>query len=111
MQSGEKRQYGTEKYSRRRDTWKVVIRPSAASLSFAPTRATTWLYVLPGRMRLILGDHDFTIGPGEVAEFDTRRPHWFGPARHEPVEILSLHGSRGERMHVRAAPRGKSKAG
>jgi hypothetical protein len=45
------------------------------------------------------------MGPGEVAEFDTRMPHWFGPADSEPVEILSVHGSHGKRMHVRAAPR------
>jgi mannose-6-phosphate isomerase-like protein (cupin superfamily) len=56
-------------------------------------------------MRLILGEHDITMRPGEVAEFDTRLPHWFGPAGDEPVEILSVHGSHGERMHVRAAPR------
>ncbi len=43
--------------------------------------------------------------PGEVAEFDTRVPHWFGPTGDEPVEILSVHGSHGQRMHVRAAPR------
>jgi hypothetical protein len=45
--------------------------------------------------------------PGEVAEFDTRVPHWFGPAGDEPVEILSVHGTQGQRMHVRAAPRRK----
>src|SRR4029079_6548262 len=50
--------------------------------------------------------HDITMGPGEVAEFDTRLPHWFGPSGDEPVEILSVHGSHGQRMHVRAAPRG-----
>jgi hypothetical protein len=59
-------------------------------------------------MRLILGEHDITMGPGEVAEFDTRLPHWFGPADDEPVEILSVHGSHGQRMHVRAAPRRKT---
>src|SRR4051794_15271365 len=48
---------------------------------------------------------DITKGPGEVAEFDPRLPHWYGPAGDEPVEILSVHGSQGERMHVRAAPR------
>ena len=47
---------------------------------------------------------------GEVAEFDTRLPHWFGPTGDEPVEILSVHGSHGQRMHVRAAPRGKQSA-
>jgi hypothetical protein len=29
-------------------------------------------------MRLILGDHDVVLSPGEVADFDTRVPHWFG---------------------------------
>ena len=64
-----------------------------------------WLYVLSGEMRLVLGEHDLTMGPGEVAEFDTRLPHWFGPAGDEPVEILSVHSSHGKRRHVRAAPR------
>lgn len=64
-----------------------------------------WLYVLSGEMRLILGEHDITMRPGEAAEFDTQLPHWFGPAGDEPVEILSVHGSHGQRMHVRAAPR------
>ncbi len=33
------------------------------------------------QLRLILGGRNITIGPGEVAEFDTSRPHWFGPGR------------------------------
>lgn len=36
-----------------------------------------WLYVLDGRLRLVLGAHDLVLGPGEAAEFDTRLPHWF----------------------------------
>ena len=64
-----------------------------------------WLYVLSGHLRLCLGDHDLTLGPGEVAEFDTRVPHWFGNGGRGPVEILSLFGRQGERMHVRARPR------
>ncbi|MER5971156.1 XRE family transcriptional regulator [Streptomyces sp. NPDC002055] len=66
-----------------------------------------WLYVLSGRLRLVLADHDLVLGPGEAAEFDTRLPHWFGPAGEEPVEFLSLFGPQGERMHVRAQPRRK----
>lgn len=65
-----------------------------------------WLYVLNGRLRLLLGEHDITMAPGEAAEFDTRTPHWFGPAGGEPVEILSLFGKQGERAHLRARPRG-----
>lgn len=37
-----------------------------------------WLYVLPGRMRLVLGDQGLVLGVGEAAEFDTQVPHWFG---------------------------------
>ena len=61
-----------------------------------------WLYVLNGRLRLVLGEHDIILPPGEAAEFDTRVPHWFGNAGVEPVEFLSLFGRQGERLHVRA---------
>ncbi|MEU2609967.1 XRE family transcriptional regulator [Micromonospora sp. NPDC007271] len=63
-----------------------------------------WLYVLNGRLRLVLGDHDLVLSPGEAAEFDTRVPHWFGAAGTEPVEFLSLFGQQGERAHLRARP-------
>lgn len=53
----------------------------------------------------MLGDHDFVLGAGEAAEFDTRLPHWFGSTGEQPVEILSLFGRQGERMHVRVRPR------
>ncbi|MDT0343032.1 helix-turn-helix domain-containing protein [Streptomyces litchfieldiae] len=66
-----------------------------------------WLYVLAGRLRLVLGDRDLVLRQGEAAEFDTRLPHWFGSADEQPVEILSLFGSQGERMHVRARPSGR----
>jgi transcriptional regulator with XRE-family HTH domain len=63
-----------------------------------------WLYVLSGRLRLVLGEHDVVLGPGEAAEFDTRVPHWFGATGEGPAEFLSLFGPQGERMHVRARP-------
>ena len=86
--------------------WKVVI-PPERERKLRTHAGYEWLYVLAGEMRLILGEHDITMRAGEVAEFDTRLPHWFGPAGDEPVEILSVHGSHGDRMHVRAAPRHK----
>jgi len=67
-----------------------------------------WMYVLSGRLRLRLGEHDFVMKPGEVAEFDTRVPHWFGSATLEPAEVLVLFGPQGERMHVRAGQRSGS---
>jgi transcriptional regulator with XRE-family HTH domain len=63
-----------------------------------------WLYVLNGQLRLVLGEHDLVLPPGEAAEFDTRVPHWFGSATADPVEILSLFGKQGERAHLRARP-------
>jgi len=68
-----------------------------------------WLYVLDGRLRLVLGEHDIILTPGEAAEFDTRVPHWFGAAGPEAIELLSLFGPQGERVHVRARP-GRQKA-
>ncbi|MEO3781210.1 XRE family transcriptional regulator [Micromonospora sp. B11E3] len=70
-----------------------------------------WLYVLNGRLRLVLGEHDLVLSPGEAAEFDTRVPHWFGAAGTEAVEFLSLFGRQGERAHLRAAPRRNSQPG
>lgn len=67
-----------------------------------------WVFVLNGRLRLVLGELDFILEPGEVAEFDTRTPHWFGATSDGPVEFLSLVGKQGERAHVRAAPRSRS---
>jgi transcriptional regulator with XRE-family HTH domain len=67
-----------------------------------------WVYVLNGTLRLVLGEHDLVLEPGEAAEFDTRIPHWFGAAGGGPVEFLSLIGRQGERAHVRAAPRSGS---
>lgn len=64
-----------------------------------------WLYVLSGRLRLVLGQHDLTLKPGEAAEFDTRVPHWSGSAGNRPVEFLCLFGPQGERVHLRARSR------
>ena len=60
-----------------------------------------WLYVLSGRLRLILGDDDLTIEPGEAVEFSTLTPHWFG-AVDGPVELIGIFGAHGERMHLHA---------
>ncbi len=61
-----------------------------------------WLYVLAGRLRLVLADRDLVLAAGEAAEFDTRLPHWFGSPDGAQAEIISLFGHQGERMHVRA---------
>lgn len=61
-----------------------------------------WLYVLSGRLRLVLGTRDLLLSPGEVVDFDTRTPHWINNPGPDPVEALAIYGPQGERMHVRA---------
>jgi transcriptional regulator with XRE-family HTH domain len=58
-----------------------------------------WLYVLRGTLRLLLGDQDLTIEPGEAVEFSTWTPHWFG-AVDGPVELIMIVGPQGERLHL-----------
>lgn len=58
-----------------------------------------WMYVLSGQLRLVLGDDEFLIGPGEAVEFSTRTPHWFG-AVDRPAEAIVIFGPRGERVHL-----------
>jgi transcriptional regulator with XRE-family HTH domain len=85
--------------------WKIIIPKTKTEPDLKAHEGYEWLYVLAGRMRLVLGDHDVVLGPGEVAEFDTRVPHWFGSTGDQPAELLSLFGRQGERMHVRAKSR------
>lgn len=86
--------------------WKIVIPTSKKQVELKTHEGYEWLYVIAGRLRLVIGEHDLLLGPGEVAEFDTRVPHWFGTDGQVPAEVLSVLGRQGERMHVRARPHG-----
>jgi transcriptional regulator with XRE-family HTH domain len=82
--------------------WKIVVPASQSKPNLRSHDGFEWLYVLSGRMRLILGDQDLVLGVGEAAEFDTQVPHWFGSTGDGSAEVLSLFGRPGERMLVRA---------
>ncbi|MFC7929587.1 helix-turn-helix domain-containing protein [Streptomyces cinereoruber] len=84
--------------------YKVIQEKPYASPEPRVHEGYEWLYVLSGTLRLHLGGREVVLTAGEAAEFDTRVPHWFGPAGDGPVEFLSLFGPQGERMHVRARP-------
>lgn len=84
--------------------------PRAYKINISPQRRTPpdvlpvhegldWLYVLSGSLRLVLGDDEYTIGPGEAVEFSTWTPHWFG-AVDGPVELIMIVGPQGERLHL-----------
>ncbi|WP_067474628.1 helix-turn-helix domain-containing protein [Actinomadura hibisca] len=88
--------------------WKSIIPAGQNRPDPCTHEGYEWLYVLSGRLRLIVAEHDIVLEPGEAAEFDTRLPHWFGSTGETPVEVLNLLGRQGERMHVRAKPRARS---
>jgi transcriptional regulator with XRE-family HTH domain len=93
--------------------YKLVIPAGSPRREPAPKthEGYEWLYVLNGRLRIVLSEHDLVLSPGEAAEFDTRLPHWFGAIDAEPVEFLVLFGSQGERAHLRARPTAKQPRG
>lgn len=76
--------------------WKIVIPVSQSKPSMRSHDGHEWLYVLSGRMRLILDEQDAVLGEGQAAAFDTRQPHWFGSTGAEPAEVLSLFTRPGE---------------
>ena len=67
--------------------------------SFPSHAGHEWLYVLTGKLRLILGEDDHVIEPGEAVEFSTWTPHWFG-ALDGPVELIGFFGPDGQRAHL-----------
>lgn len=88
-------------YPGRMQVFKQVLGPSQPRL--VTHAGYEWLYVLAGELRLILGDRELLLHPGEVAEFDTSEPHWFGPAGDRAVEILHMFGPHGDKAHVRTS--------
>jgi transcriptional regulator with XRE-family HTH domain len=93
-------------YPGRVQIFKQVLAPRKPTL--VTHAGYEWLYVLAGELRLILGERDFTLRPGEVAEFDTGEPHWFGPAGTNAVEILHLFGPHGDQAVIRTGLSAKS---
>jgi quercetin dioxygenase-like cupin family protein len=81
--------------------WKIVILTSKVNPEPRAHDGHEWIYVLSGHVRLVLGERDWVLAAGEVAEFDTQMPHWFGSTGDEAAEILSIFARPGERMNVR----------
>jgi mannose-6-phosphate isomerase-like protein (cupin superfamily) len=82
--------------------WKIIVPASNSKPAPKSHEGHEWLYVLAGRMRLVMGDHDLVLRVGEAAEFDTREPHWFGSTGEQSAEILDMFGPQGERVHTKA---------
>ena len=87
--------------------FKMVIpaRPEPLEPTPKTHQGFEWLYVLNGRLRLVVGERDMRVPAGEAAEFDTSSPHWLGSADGDAVELLILFGLQGVRAHVRPGAR------
>lgn len=89
-------------------TYKVTFPANPPGITAVPDPKVhdgqEWLYVLSGQLRLVLGEQDITLGPGEAAEFDTRVPHWLSATGAGPAEVLSIFSKEGKRIHLRARP-------
>jgi transcriptional regulator with XRE-family HTH domain len=84
-------------------TFKVTYPPLEAAPEPRVHDGYEWLFVLSGRLRLRLLDHEHVIEPGEAAEFDTRMPHSISATLDGPAEVLSIFSATGERMHTHGA--------
>jgi transcriptional regulator with XRE-family HTH domain len=62
-----------------------------------------WLYVLSGRLRLVLGEQELVLGRGEAAEFDTTIAHSISAAGSRPAQVLSIFNDEGLRIHTHTA--------
>ena len=58
-----------------------------------------WLFVIDGRVELLLGERVVTVNTGEAAEFATMTPHAV-TAIDEPAEIIMIFDRDGHRAHV-----------
>lgn len=91
----------------------ALVRADLAGTSRPTSRhdGFEWLCVLSGRLRVVLGEADLSLGVGEAVEFDTQVPYWFGSTGDGPVEVLSIFGRPGERVLLRGAVVGRWSTG
>ncbi len=86
--------------------WKIVIPITKIKPEPRAHDGHEWIYVLSGRLRLVLGDQDWVLGPGEVAEFDTQRAALVRKHRRRTCrdpQHLRTAGRANERPHGRSA--------
>ena len=82
--------------------WKILIPAALCEPRLRSHEGTEWLYVLSGKLRVIVGDEDFVLGVGEAFEFDTGPPHWFGSTGEGSVEAISIFSRPGEQLRIRS---------
>lgn len=85
------------------DTYRITYPPAASPPAPRAHDGFEWLYVMSGRLRLVLGDEELILGRGEAAEFDTRTPHSISAAGSRPAQVISIFSAAGMRIHGRSS--------
>jgi len=80
-------------------TYKITYPPVATVPEPRVHDGYEWLYVLSGRLLLVLGESHIELEPGEAAEFDTRVPHSMNAIGDRPSEVISIFSDNGMRVH------------
>ena len=89
---------------------KMLVEPTAAHPQQRVHPGHDWLFVLSGRVLLLLGDREITVEAGEAAEFATMTPHAF-VAVDGPAELLMIFDRDGQHAHVHRSTDGPSAPG
>lgn len=84
-------------------TYKITYPPAATAPEPRVHDGFEWIYVLSGKLRLVLGDQELILVRGEAAEFDTRVPHSISAAGAKPAQVISIFNDDGMRMHTHTA--------
>lgn len=85
------------------ETYKITYPPVKSPPRPKVHDGYEWLYVMAGRLRLILGEQDLVLTRGEAAEFDTRVPHSMSAVGTRPAQVLSIFNHSGMKMHTHTA--------
>ncbi|MEI2650060.1 MAG: cupin domain-containing protein [Dermatophilaceae bacterium] len=83
--------------------WKIILPVGAMAPERRVHDGHEWIYVLSGRVRLVVADEELLLDPGDVATFDTGVAHTFGNGGDTPAELLSIFGRPSERMTLRTS--------
>jgi transcriptional regulator with XRE-family HTH domain len=83
--------------------YKITYPPAAEPPERRVHDGYEWLYVISGRLRLLLGEQDLVLTRGEAAEFDTRVPHSLSATGARPAQVLSIFNHEGMKLHTHTA--------
>ncbi|URN14098.1 XRE family transcriptional regulator [Streptomyces radiopugnans] len=70
---------------------RVHIPPDAQNDLVRTHAGEEWLYVLTGRLRLVLGGGEHVLGPGDSAHYDSLTPHRIAAVPPEGADLLFVH--------------------